>query len=71
MEFAVDLPEKNGKWEFSPLTNQLFSISAQLFTTYFQWGFVPTIIYLGLQRGADPLPNGEVPVLSIFSVLWG
>ncbi|KAF7639919.1 Thioredoxin domain-containing protein [Meloidogyne graminicola] len=62
MDF-IEVPEKNANsWEFSPLTKQLCNISAKIFTIYFQWGFVPTIIYLGFKRGADPLPNGEVPL---------
>lgn len=48
MDF-IEVPEKSANsWEFSPLTKQLCNISAKIFTIYFQWGFVPTIIYLGL-----------------------
>ncbi|XP_065216705.1 mitochondrial import receptor subunit TOM7 homolog [Planococcus citri] len=32
----------------------------------FHWGFIPTIIYLGFQKGADP----GMPSFSLLSLLW-
>jgi len=34
--------------------------------TAFHWGFMPTVIYLGFQKGAEP----GMPELSIASLLW-
>ena len=34
--------------------------------TAFHWGFVPTIIYLGFQKGAEP----GMPELTFASLLW-
>ncbi|KJH52498.1 hypothetical protein DICVIV_01344 [Dictyocaulus viviparus] len=35
------------------------------------WGFVPFVIYLGFRKGPEPLPNGQVVPLTLFSLLWG
>ena len=34
--------------------------------TAFHWGFMPTIIYLGFQKGSEP----GFPELSVASLLW-
>ena len=34
--------------------------------TAFHWGFMPTVIYLGFQKGADP----GMPELTFASLLW-
>ena len=34
--------------------------------TAFHWGFMPAVIYLGFQRGADP----GMPELTFASLLW-
>ena len=34
--------------------------------TAFHWGFMPTVIYLGFQKGAEP----GMPELSLASLLW-
>lgn len=50
MEFmGADVSEKDvSKWESPSLAKHLFTISAHVLTKYLQWGFVPTVIYLGL-----------------------
>ncbi|XP_026088086.1 mitochondrial import receptor subunit TOM7 homolog [Carassius auratus] len=32
-----------------------------------RWGFIPTVLYLGFKRGADP----GMPEPSVLSLLWG
>ncbi|XP_035283693.1 mitochondrial import receptor subunit TOM7 homolog [Anguilla rostrata] len=32
-----------------------------------RWGFIPTVLYLGFKRGADP----GMPEPTILSLLWG
>ncbi|MGH0143454.1 UNVERIFIED_CONTAM: hypothetical protein FKN15_000405 [Acipenser sinensis] len=32
-----------------------------------RWGFIPTILYLGFKRGADP----GLPEPTVLSLLWG
>ncbi|KAM9494725.1 mitochondrial import receptor subunit TOM7 homolog [Clarias gariepinus] len=32
-----------------------------------RWGFIPTVLYLGFKRGADP----GMPEPNILSLLWG
>ena len=34
--------------------------------TAFHWGFMPTVLYLGFQKGAEP----GMPELSVASLLW-
>ena len=34
--------------------------------TAFHWGFMPTVIYLGFQKGSEP----GMPELSLASLLW-
>ena len=34
--------------------------------TAFHWGFMPTVLYLGFQKGADP----GMPELTFASLLW-
>jgi len=34
--------------------------------TAFHWGFMPTVIYLGFQKGTEP----GMPDLSVASLLW-
>ena len=34
--------------------------------TVFHWGFMPTVIYLGFQKGTEP----GMPELSLASLLW-
>jgi len=34
--------------------------------TVFHWGFMPTVIYLGFQKGTEP----GMPELSFASLLW-
>ncbi|CAG5891386.1 unnamed protein product [Menidia menidia] len=32
-----------------------------------RWGFIPTVLYLGFKRGADP----GMPEPTVLSLLWG
>ena len=34
--------------------------------TAFHWGFMPTVLYLGFQKGAEP----GMPELNLASLLW-
>ena len=34
--------------------------------TVFHWGFMPTVIYLGFQKGTEP----GMPELTLASLLW-
>lgn len=37
-----------------------------LVRTVVQWGYIPTILYLGIKKGADP----GCPEVNIYSILW-
>ena len=37
-----------------------------VFKTTFHWGFLPTVLYLGFRKGAEP----GMPELTLASLLW-
>ncbi|XP_065352100.1 mitochondrial import receptor subunit TOM7 homolog [Cloeon dipterum] len=49
-----------------PGTKQRLAKVSALARTVFHWGFIPTVLYLGFRKGADP----GMPPLTIFSLLW-
>ncbi|KAL5948502.1 mitochondrial import receptor subunit TOM7 homolog [Microplitis demolitor] len=50
----------------TPRTKQKVSTVLEITKTVFHWGFIPTVIYLGFRKGADP---GMTP-LTLMSLLW-
>ncbi len=42
--------------------NRVFTV----LKTGFHWGFLPTVLYLGFKRGAEP----GMPELTLASLLW-
>ncbi|XP_074658956.1 mitochondrial import receptor subunit TOM7 homolog [Tubulanus polymorphus] len=34
--------------------------------TAFHWGFIPTVLYLGFKKGAEP----GMPEITVLSLLW-
>eukprot|EP00080_Pristionchus_pacificus_P016256 PDM76276.1 ufm-1 [Pristionchus pacificus] len=55
----------------SPAAKELVVKGVNVATVGIQWGFVPFVVYLGFRKGAEPMPNGEVVPLTLFSLLWG
>jgi len=47
-------------------TKRRVSSVVSLAKTAFQWGFIPTVLYLGFKKGAEP----GTPPLTFFSLLW-
>ncbi|CAB3382446.1 Hypothetical predicted protein [Cloeon dipterum] len=52
--------------KMEPGTKQRLAKVSALARTVFHWGFIPTVLYLGFRKGADP----GMPPLTIFSLLW-
>ncbi|XP_019877928.1 mitochondrial import receptor subunit TOM7 homolog [Aethina tumida] len=45
---------------------QRLSVVIELGKTVFHYGFIPTVVYLGFQKGADP----GMPEITLSSLLW-
>ncbi|XP_044764195.1 mitochondrial import receptor subunit TOM7 homolog [Coccinella septempunctata] len=45
---------------------QRLSIVIELGKTVFHYGFIPTVLYLGFQKGSDP----GAPEISLQSLFW-
>jgi len=52
--------------KMSPATKQRVTTVTNIAKTVFHWGFVPTLLYLGFKKGAEP----GMPPLSVLSLLW-
>uniref|UniRef100_E2J7F8 Mitochondrial import receptor subunit TOM7 homolog n=1 Tax=Triatoma matogrossensis TaxID=162370 RepID=E2J7F8_9HEMI len=50
----------------SPETRDRLNFVLGIFRTSFQYFYIPTIIYLGIKKGADP----GCPEVTIYSLLW-
>ncbi|KAI4495874.1 hypothetical protein M0802_008280 [Mischocyttarus mexicanus] len=50
----------------SPSTKQKIAIVLDVSKVVFHWGFIPTVLYLGFKKGADP----GMPPLSLMNLLW-
>ncbi|KAL1501557.1 hypothetical protein ABEB36_006858 [Hypothenemus hampei] len=51
---------------FSDGVKQRLAVVIELGKTVFHYGFIPTVLYLGFKKGADP----GMPELSITNLLW-
>ncbi|KAG8231338.1 hypothetical protein J437_LFUL017691 [Ladona fulva] len=47
-------------------TKQRLSTVFNVAKFMFQWGFIPTVLYLGFRKGSDP----GMPELTPMSLLW-
>jgi hypothetical protein len=62
---------ENAEWETLRRTmNGVFSLSAEGFRLFMQYGFVPFIVYMGSKKPAM-LPNGEYVPFSISQIFYG
>ncbi|XP_011865359.1 PREDICTED: mitochondrial import receptor subunit TOM7 homolog [Vollenhovia emeryi] len=50
----------------SPTAKQRVAIVLNVSKFVFQWGFIPSIIFLGFRKGADP----GMPELTLMNLLW-
>lgn len=50
----------------SPEAKRRLATVLALTKEVFHWGFIPTVLYLGFKKGADP----GMPDLSVLSLLW-
>ncbi|XP_012220865.1 mitochondrial import receptor subunit TOM7 homolog [Linepithema humile] len=50
----------------SPTTKQRIAIVMDVTKFIFQWGFIPSVLFLGFKKGADP----GMPELSLMNLLW-
>ncbi|XP_063985643.1 mitochondrial import receptor subunit TOM7 homolog [Diachasmimorpha longicaudata] len=50
----------------SPATKQKIAVVLEVTKTVFHWGFMPTVLYLGFKKGADP----GLPPLTLMNLLW-
>ncbi|CAL1269406.1 unnamed protein product [Larinioides sclopetarius] len=50
----------------NPETKKRISHVFTVVKTAFHWGFIPTIVYLGYKKGADP----GMPPITPLSLLW-
>ncbi|XP_017781962.1 PREDICTED: mitochondrial import receptor subunit TOM7 homolog [Nicrophorus vespilloides] len=47
-------------------TKERLNIVINLTKTVFHYGFIPTVLYLGFKKGADP----GMPEITLSSLLW-
>ncbi|KAF7691361.1 hypothetical protein HF521_011658 [Silurus meridionalis] len=59
--FRADMPK------LSKETKQRLQQVFQCGQFVIRWGFIPTVLYLGFKRGADP----GMPEPTVLSLLWG
>ncbi|XP_076381349.1 translocase of outer membrane 7 [Megalopta genalis] len=50
----------------SSSTKQKIAIILDVSKTIFHWGFIPTILFLGFRKGAEP----GTPELTLMNLLW-
>ncbi|VDI79802.1 mitochondrial import receptor subunit TOM7 homolog [Mytilus galloprovincialis] len=53
--------------DMSPEAKKRLSSVLKLVRVTFQYGFIPTVLYMGFKRGADE----GMPPLELASILWG
>ncbi|XP_056645121.1 mitochondrial import receptor subunit TOM7 homolog [Diorhabda sublineata] len=51
---------------FSEDSKQRLSTVIDLAKTVFHYGFIPTVLYLGFKKGADP----GMPEISVTNIFW-
>ncbi|KFM73521.1 Mitochondrial import receptor subunit TOM7-like protein, partial [Stegodyphus mimosarum] len=50
----------------NPETKKRIGHVFNILKTAFRWGFIPTVVYLGYKKGADP----GMPEITPLSLLW-
>ncbi|XP_050086654.1 mitochondrial import receptor subunit TOM7 homolog [Anopheles aquasalis] len=50
----------------SPDVKERLGVVFEVVKTSFHWGFIPTLLYLGFRKGAEP----GMPPIALTNILW-